>query len=293
MQLAHYMPMSGIAEFLQEIDTTLWRIFKHYVTRSIENQLDLKSVKRVCVDETAIKRGHNYITIFTDYDSGQVIYVADGRKKEVFDGFYGWLLDKGGFPHKIELFSMDMSKSYKAGQKEYFAHSDVVFDRFHIKKALNEAIDKVRKNEIGEFEILKKTKYLWLKNESNLTVEEKREIDKILEMSNLKTTIAYKLKNEFDTIWSIQKNAIEPTLLVWIQRVLKTEIKPLLYFINTLENHWKGVLNAMKMLINNGISEGINSKVQVAKSKARGYPNFENFKSMVYFIGSDLKFNFH
>lgn len=293
MQLIGYMPMSAIAQYLGEIDTTLWRIFKYYIAKGIHNHLDLSQVKKVCVDETAIKRGHNYMTIFTDYDTGQVIYVADGRKKEVFDEFYGWLCDKGGHPGNIELFSMDMSKSFKAGQREYFAHSQVVFDRFHIKKALNEAIDKVRKTEIGEFEILKNTKYLWLKNEQNLSIKEKQELDKILEMNNLNTTISYKLKNEFEMIWSIQKNAIEPALNVWIQRALSTAIKPIVAFVKTLNNHWKGILNAMKMLINNGISEGINSKIQMAKSKARGYPNFENFKSMVYFIGNDSIYNFH
>jgi transposase len=293
MQLVTYMPMSAVAQYLGEIDTTLWRIFKYYVAMGIDNHLELSQIKKVCVDETAIKRGHHYMTIFTDYDTGQVIYVVEGRKKEVFDKFYGWLFDKGGHPKNIELFSMDMSKSFKAVKREYFAHSEVVFDRFHIKKALNEAVDKVRKSEIFEFEILKNTKYLWLKNEQNLSEKEKKELDKILEMNSLNTTIAYKLKNEFDMIWSIQKNAIEPALNKWIERALNTAIKPIITFVKTLNNHWKGILNAMKILVNNGISEGINSKIQVAKSKARGYPNFENFKNMVYYIGNDSIYNFH
>lgn len=69
---------------------------------------------------------------------------------------YGWLFDKGGHPKNIELFSMDMSVSYKAGRKDYFPHSQEVYDRFHIKKLLNEAVNSVRQKEVHEMDSLKK-----------------------------------------------------------------------------------------------------------------------------------------
>lgn len=291
--LVAHMSMRSIGRELGESDATLWRIFKYYIGQGIKYQIDLKGVRKVCVDETAIKRGHNYMTIFTDYETGEVIYVTRGRKKEVFEEFYGWLWDHDGHPNKVELFSMDMSKSYIAGQKSYFAHSEVVFDRFHIKKGLNEAVDKVRKSEVSEFEILKKSKYIWLKSEKKLSSQEASKLDTMLNESNLKTAIAYKLKQEFDHVYKAPKQQIEQILKAWIDRVYKSQIPQMIHFANTLISNWKGILNAIKTGITNALAEGINSKIQAAKTKARGYPNFENFKNMVYFLGRTFKFKFH
>lgn len=129
------MSMIAVSHELGEPDNNLWRVFHHYVKNEIIDSFNFIDVKRVCVDETAKKRGHSYISIFTDYDTGKVLFVTDGRGKEVFELFYGWLWDNGGHPGSIELFSMDMSKSYIAGRKENFGRSEVVYDRFHIKNA--------------------------------------------------------------------------------------------------------------------------------------------------------------
>jgi transposase len=293
MGLVPHMAMSAIANELDESDSTLWRIFKHYSQYGVKYLIDLKSVKRVCVDETAIKRGHNYLSIFTDYDTGNVIFVTEGRKKEVFEKFYGWLWDKGGHPKNIELFSMDMSKSFKAGQHDYFPNSDVVFDRFHIKKAINEAVDKERKAELQGNDELKKTKFLWLKNKENLTKTQEEKVSDFLQNSILKTVCAYKLKLEFNLIFKLPTDLIENELSNWALRVLNSNLVYMEKFVNTLANNWKGILNAMKSLVSNGVAEGINSKIQVAKSKARGYPSIDNFINMAYFLGNQFTFKYH
>ncbi len=136
IRLCKEMSMTSISKEVGEPDNNLWRIFHYHVKENVIANFDFSNVKRVCVDETATKRGHNYVTIFTDYDTGNVLFVTEGRKKEVFEDFYGWLWDNGGFPGDITLFSMDMSTSYQAGQKENFANSDVVFDKFHINSTL-------------------------------------------------------------------------------------------------------------------------------------------------------------
>lgn len=293
MGLVPHMAMSAIANELNESDSTLWRIFKHYSQYGVKYLIDLKSVKRVCVDETAIKRGHNYLSIFTDYDTGNVIFVTEGRKKEVFEKFYGWLWDKGGHPKNIELFSMDMSKSFKAGQHDYFPNSDVVFDRFHIKKAINEAVDKERKAELKGNDELKKTKFLWLKNKENLTKTQEEKVSDFLQNSILKTVCAYKLKLEFNLIFKLPTDLIENELSNWALRVLNSNLVYMEKFVNTLTNNWKGIVNAMKSLVSNGVAEGINSKIQVAKSKARGYPSIDNFINMAYFLGNQFIFKYH
>ncbi|MFZ1497854.1 MAG: transposase, partial [Saprospiraceae bacterium] len=97
-------------------------------------------------------------------DTGDVIFVVEGREKGVFDTFKDWLYLKGGNPKLVSFISMDMSKSYQAGAYQFFPRSEIVFDRFHIKMGINKAVNIVRGEEVAENEILKKTKYLFLSN---------------------------------------------------------------------------------------------------------------------------------
>lgn len=293
MRLSLEMSMSAVAKELGEVDQTLWRIFRHHVSNAIKDQIILTDTKRISVDETACKRGHHYITIFTDLDTGNVILVEEGRTKDVFNKLYNWLLDKGGNPKFIQLFSMDMSKSYQSGRKEYFYHSEVVFDRFHIKKAVNEALDKVRKNEVITCEALKKTKYIWLKNEQSLTIDQRKKLGEFLHDGSSKTAQGYQLKTAFDLLWRVQKQAIESTLKTWIKQALESTLKPFENLVAMINRNYDGIINSMKTGITNACAEGLNSIVQMAKSRARGFRNIENFKAMVYCLGNDFKFEFH
>lgn len=102
---------------------------------------------------------------------------------------------------------MDMSVSYKAGRAEYFAHSEEVFDRFHIKKALNEAVDSVRKQEVKYSDELKNTKYWWLKNPAKLSEYQKDKLNDFLRESTTDTAIAYQMKTGFDQLWQVHPNS--------------------------------------------------------------------------------------
>ena len=287
------MSMSAVAREVGESDSTLWRIFNHYVNRAINEQINLQDVRRIAVDETAHKRGHNYVTIFSDLDSGDVILVIEGRKQEVFEKLYEYMLTKGGDPQKVELFSMDMSKSYKAGHQKHFAHSQVVFDRFHIKKAVNEAVDKVRKAEAKYSQELKNTKYIWLKNEQSLNDYQRQKLSEFLAESTLDTAIAYQMKTGFDTLWSVQPKAVEPLLQTWIESAIKSTLKPFENLVNTIKNNYAGIIKSMKTGITNAAAEGLNSIIQMAKSRARGFRNMDNFKAMIYCLGNNFNFHFH
>ena len=291
MKLVSEMSVSAAAKYVGEVDTTLWSIFHYQIAKARENQLDFSTTRRVCVDETAIKRGHNYVTIFSDADSGDIMFVTEGRTRETFGSFYQELYEHMGDPNYVKQFIMDMSKSYKAGWDDYFSHTEIIFDRFHIKKGLNEAVDKVRKSEVGEIEKLKKTKYLWLKNENDLNEIETRMLSEFVTDCNCKTLKAYNLKAGFDQLWQVQIKAVEPLLKVWIEKAKQTYLEPIKTFINTINNNYKGVISSMKTGLNNGIAEGINSIVQLTKSRARGFKNINNFISMIYMLGNDFKFN--
>lgn len=286
MRLCREMSVTAVSQELGEPDQNLWRVFRYHVKERIIPGFDFRDVRRVCVDETAVKRGHNYISIFTDYDTGNVLFVTEGRKKDVFSSFYGWLWDNGGHPRNIEVFSMDMSTSYRAGQREYFANSEVVFDRFHVKKALNKAVNSVRNEEVKTVEALKKTKYIWLKNEGNLTEKQRHQLEIFLNDSSLKTGCAYQLKSSFDQLWNVQKHAVEPLLRKWIDKALGLDLKPIYRFVDTVCEHYDGILGSIITGITNAVSEGLNSVIQLARSRARGFKNVENFSMMVYYLGN-------
>lgn len=194
MKLCQEMSVSAVAKQLEEVDTTLWSIFHYQIKKARESQLNFSEVNRICVDETASKRGHNYVTIFSDADTGNVLYATEGRTQESFSMLYSELFEHMGDPNYIKQFIMDMSKSYKAGWSQYFSHTEIIFDRFHIKMGLNKAIDKVRKSEAGYVEKLKRTKYLWLKNQCDLNEVETRMLKEFMEDCNYNTVKAYSLK---------------------------------------------------------------------------------------------------
>ena len=290
MKLCGEMSVSAVAKKLGEVDTTLWNIFHYQIARARKSQLDFSQTRRVCVDETASKRGHNYVTVFSDVDSGDVLFVMEGRGKETFGLFYQELYAYMGDPNYITEFIMDMSKSYKAGWEDYFSHTNIVFDRFHVKKALNEAIDKVRKSEVVQVEKLKKTKYLWLKNEWELNEVETGMLKEFMQECNCNTVKAYSLKAGFDQLFSIQPKAVEPMLEVWMEKAKATILPPINTFVNTVKNNYTGIVNAMKTGLTNAAAEGINSIIQLTKSRARGFRNIANFISMIYMLGNDFKF---
>lgn len=292
MTKAKSISIRALSLELDEPDNNLWRVIHHYIKQGIDN-IDCSKTVRIGVDEKSYKKGHKYVSIFTDQNTGHVIYVCEERDESVFGRFYQELFNHLGDPNYIKQISMDMSKSYISGQKLYFSSAEVIFDKFHIKKGINDAVDKVRKTEVVYNYKLKKSKYIWLKNEQNLTEKQKECLTGFLEDASTNTVKAYKLRIAFDQLWNVQTKAIEPMLDKWIEMAQATLLKPILTFVKTVSNHYKGIVNSMKSLVNNALSEGLNSVFQLSKYRARGYRNVNNFISMIYLLGNEFKFDFH
>lgn len=284
------MSMTAISKKIGEPDNNLWRTFHYYISREIDNQIDLTNLRAVCVDEKSTKKGHNYVSIFSDYDTGNVIFVTEGREKGVFDTFKDWLYLKGGNPKKLSFISMDMSKSYQAGALLYFPRSEIVFDRFHIKMGMNKALNRVRGMEVSENESLKKSKYVWLSNKENLTIANQEKLRKLLQDSSLNTATAYYLKGQFDELWNMPDVAIYPAIEIWIENAIDSDLSPVIAFAKTVFNNMRGIANSIYTKISNGVAEGINSVVQLVKARARGYKNIQNFMNMIYLLGNDFSF---
>jgi transposase len=289
MALAKEMPVAAIGRLVGEYDKRIWRIVHHYVDEAVEAQ-DLAGMEQLGIDDTSFRRGQSYVSVFCDLDPGErrAVFVADGRGQETVEQFAGFLGSHGGDPKRIEEVCQDMSQSYLAGVRENLKRAQVTFDRYHVKQKLSEAIDTVRRAEAKEHkELLKNTRYLWLKRPKNLTPKQLDWLDQLLAQP-LETVRAYEQALKFDDFYELSADAAEEYLRRWVQEAKATELVPLIEFAEMLESHWQGVIRWHHSQVSNGLLEGLNSLVQAAKRRARGYRSTRNYKAMIYLVAGKL-----
>lgn len=200
LSLMKEMPVAAVAREVQEYDTRLWRIFHYYVHRAMQ-ELDFTTVRRITIDETSSRRGHDYITLFVDVDTKKVLFATEGKDSSVLATFKRHLEDKGIPASQIEECCCDMSPAFIKGIERYFPNAQITYDKFHVMKMVNEAVDKVRRSEQNETDELKKTRYIWLKNEQNLTAKQREKLIKLKDI-NLKTVRAYNIKLALQDFWT-------------------------------------------------------------------------------------------
>jgi len=182
MALVGEMPVKPVAELVGEHDTKIWRIVHHYVDQAVEAQ-DLSGTEQLGIDDTSFRRGQDYVTVFADLDPDQrrAVFVCERRDAQTVEQFAGFLEDHGGDPDNIVEVCQDMSQAYSAGVRDHLKKAKVTFDRYHVKQKLSEAIDTVRRQEAKTHkDVLKNTRYLWLKRPDNLTVKQLDWLDVLL-----------------------------------------------------------------------------------------------------------------
>ncbi len=284
MALVREMPVLTVARMVGETDTLLWRVIKHYVSEA-RTTVDMADVHAVGVDETSSRRGHDYITLFVDLLEKRLLFATPGKDAQTFAQFTKDLQAHGGHAEAITEVSMDLSPAFQKGAAEYLPNAQVTFDRFHLMKLVNEAVDAVRKGEALSQPVLKKTRWLWLKNQGNLKAQQKEKLQALLKNQNLKTAQAYQFRLTFQEIFTIQNRHQGAILLkAWMENAKASGLPPMVKIAYTLMNHWDGVLRWFESQITNGILEGFNSLLQSAKAKARGYRTHKNFIAMAYLI---------
>jgi transposase len=289
MTMAKDMPMNAISRLMKETDKRLWRILHYYVENAIAVQ-DLSHVTQISTDETSAKRGHNYITIFMDPQQRNVICVTKGKDSTTWGVCKEHLESHGGDANKVTEVCMDMSPAFIKGAKDNFPKASITFDKFHVIKAVNEAVDEVRRTESKSCVELKQTRYLWLKNEKNLTKEQKETLGKLKDCE-LDTAKAYRMRLILQEIFRYPA-AIAPAVMKdWIQWGLRCRLQPMVEVAQMVQSHYEGVVRWFTSKLNNGLLEGINSLFQAAKRKARGYRSDKNMIAMVYLLAGKLNFS--
>jgi transposase len=285
------MTFSKIGSLMQVGHRRVARLFNYWVTKARLGQ-NLASVTAIGIDENSVKKGHNYVTVAVDLLTKRVIHVSTGKDRTTLQAVKQHIIEKSGSPDQVNMMSMDMSPAFISGTQEYFPQAAITFDKFHVMKLINTAMDKTRGTEQKICKALKGTRYSWLKNDCNLK-ESHITMREAMMKSYPKIGIAYRLKQLFQTFWT--KESIEEAkifLIEWCQLSEASDLEHFQKVAQCVRYHMAGILEYIKSRINNGILEGINSKIQLAKRRARGYRNMDNFINMIYFISADLKFDY-
>jgi transposase len=288
LAMVRQMPVNAVARLVGEHDTRIWRVVHHYVDQA-RTEADFSGVRQVAVDETSSKRGHNYITIFADLEKQRVLFATEGKDARTLGVFRADLEAHGGSAEQISDICMDMSQAFIKGAGEQFPRANITFDKFPLMKLLNEGVDEVRREEQKEHPELKRTRYIWLKNPGRLRRSEAERLRELTpSMLALKTSRAHQIKLSFQELWTLPPDLAEPFLKKWYFWATHSRLPPMVRVAKTIKRHWKGVLRWFESRVNNGIIEGINSLIQAAKAKARGYRSTRNLIAVVYLIAGRL-----
>lgn len=285
------MPVNKAAGTLQIYPQRLWNIFNYWLNRAHFND-DQSRVSTLGIDETSSKRGHDYITLAVDLDRKKVLYACEGKDEQTVVNLKNHLDSKGVQSNQIKHVSMDMSPAFISGVSKNYPQAAIVFDRFHITKMLNEAVDKVRKGEARLHKAIKGHKYTFLKHNHKLSAEKLQAKYELMDAYPALGEVV-RLRELFNDYWDFSDvEQAAAFLSYWCDIAQDSKIQPMIKFANTIKAHWSGIINYVQRKISNGILEGINSKIQLAKRRARGYRNKTNFINMIYFIAGRLKFDY-
>lgn len=295
--LVREMPVSAAAKLMAITDKRLWRVVEHYVGQALA-QLDLSGVQAIGLDETASKRGHNYVTIFIDMARREepVLFVTPGKGKATVTAFAEFLGEHGGDPGQILEVVCDMSPAFLSGVTEELPNAEITVDWFHIVQVFTRAVDEVRKQENRVKPLPKHLRWAVLKrgDADTLTNNQLKAIAELLDQG-LDTATAWRVKERLRWIrqakteraakWRITRFIGYATDLIGDSE----HLEPVRQALSTLQRHADRVIRRWTSTFTNARLEGLNSLFQAARARARGYRNNRTFMLMIYMIASPAR----
>lgn len=270
--------------------STLAEVLHRTVKRAREGH-KIRGLKHIGIDEISYRKGHRYLTVVYDLERHHVVWAAKGRARETIDRFFNQHMSLGQRT-RVKTACCDMSPTYIGAIKEHLPAALLILDRFHIIKALNEAIDEVRKEQWrsldkSERKKLKGLRFALLKNRKNRTARERAAIAGI-EKSQRRIFRATTLKDDLGHLWEyVDSFCAEKFLKRWCKRALLSRIEPVRKFVRTVKAHWDGILASISG-ITNAAAEGLNRVIRLTKNRASGYRDENNFINMIYLTVGDL-----
>ncbi len=286
-----WMKQAAIATVAERLRLS-WDEAAHIQARAVRRGLARRPAmpaRHLGIDETAFARRHRYVTVVTDLDRSQVLFVADDRQRESLDAFWPQL--SAAQLAAVDAVAMDMWEPYIRSTRAHLPGADtkIVFDKFHIAQHANEAVDTVRRQENRALtaeghEWLVGTKFDWLRHPARFTLGAWREFLGFVRQTKLKTGRAWALKEMLMTLWDyVYPGAAERHFENWYAWAIRSRLEPIKEVARMLRSHWPNVLTFFTHRITNAGAESMNSKIQKIKILARGFRNRERFRMAIYF----------
>ena len=291
LRLCQNMTQKAAAEILHIPKSSLSDLLHRKVEQTRANH-KISGLQKLGIDEISYRKGKKYATIVYDLDLCRVIWVGKGKGRETADLFFKEALSKEQ-RENIRFASCDMSQSYLGAIKHWCHNAVLVIDRFHIVKALNNAVDDVRKEEWRkakgkEKKVIKGLRWLLYKHSTNRKKSDTRRLNS-LRLSNKRIHRAWVLKDEFEAFWEYSyTQSAESFINGWITTALRSRLPSMKKFALTLRKHTKNILPFIKTKLTNAMSEGINRIIKIVKNRASGFANLEAFSDMIFLTIGDL-----
>ena len=257
----------------------------------------IKSLRTLGVDEISYKKGKKFATIVYDLDKSVVLFVGKGKGRKTIDRFFKEALTEEQ-RNSIQWASCDMSASYIGAIKAFCPNVKLVLDHFHIVKALNGAVDEVRKSvwreaSSSDRKVLKGLRWLLYRHSSTRSKGQTRTLNK-LKRKNNSIYRAWVLKDELEHFWKY----VSPTwaasfLKAWVTRTLRSRIEPLKKFARMIRKHQDNILTYITRNLSNAKGEGINRIIKIVKNRASGFFNLDSFADMIYLVVGDVDIAAH
>jgi transposase len=282
LELSRSMTIRDVAEHLG----VSWDVIKELQKADLQRRFDrpkLKHLRRIAIDEIATAKGHVYLTLVLDLESGAVVHVGRGKGGEALKPFWIRLRRSGA---KIEAVAADMSPAYLDAVTTYLPGARLVFDRFHLVKLYNDKLSQLRRALYHQLKdtmhknVLKGVRWLLLKRPEHLNPDrnEPQRLEEALRL-NEPLAIAYYLKEELNEIWEQEdEESAYACLMDWILEAESTGIRMLQDFAKTLRLHAMGILAWYDYPISTGPLEGTNNKIKTMKRQAYGFRDQEFFR---------------
>ena len=288
--------VKAVAASLGEDDRRLWDMLTRAVSQARESA-DYSGVTRVGIDETSRAKGHTYISTMLDLDGRRCVAVADGNDKGAVGRMRDQLEAHGGDRAAVREVTRDMSGSFSAAVSEQMPQATQTIDRFHVMQLFSRATDRVRCAERRESdekrEMLKRTKYVWLKREQNLTDWQREARERLApSRSHLRTARACQMTEAMRDVYSCagaeEAGPMLDRLTSWMMHSNVAEMKKV---ARTLRENREGILNYFGSRLTNAYLEGANSLIQSIKKAARGFRNVEYFTTAIFLRLGGLTFD--
>jgi transposase len=266
-----------------------WRTVGAIVERVVKARLDperLEELYVIGVDELSFRRHHEYVTVVVDHLKKRVVWVGEGKGEKTLLKFFDELGPQRS--QALTHVTMDMSAAYRAAVQARAPQAQKVFDRFHVQKLASEAVDTVRRQQVGllgatpEGQTLKKSRWPLLKNPWNLTQRQGEKLSEVAR-TNKRLYRAYLLKESLaHGLDYRQRGRAERHLDDWARWASHSKLKPFVKLSRTVRTFKQGILAYVSTGLSNGLVEGLNNKIRLITRRAFGFHSAQALMAMIY-----------